>query len=289
MIKRSVGEHIFDIINAILLILVVFITLYPFWYVLVASVSNPDMVSAGKVVWWPIGFEFASYIKVFNIPYIWNAYGNTIMISISSTAVSLLLTMLSAYALSKKRLPGRTFFTWIMLITMWFSAGLMPMYLNYKNLGLLNNRLALIIANAILPFYVVLMRTYFEAISDSLEESAKIDGANDLTILFQIYIPLSVPCLMTIALYYFVNNWNSYFLAMILIKDEWKLPLQVLLKKLVVQTQLTSETMDISSTTVNQQTIIYATIMLASLPMICIYPFVQKFFVKGIMIGAVKG
>ena len=289
MIKRSIGEHIFDTINAILLIGIAFITLYPFWYVLICSVSNPLMVSAGKVFWWPVGFEFASYMKVFEMPYIWTSYGNTIMIAVGGTVISMILTMLTAYALSKKRLPGRMFFTWIMLITMWFGAGMMPSYLNLKNLGLLNNRLTLMIMGAISGFYVVLMRTYFESISDSLEESAKMDGANDWTVLFQIYVPLSVPCLMTIALYYFVAKWNSYFWAMVIIKDEWKLPLQVLLKKLVVQTQLKAELEDVSANTTNQQTIIYATIMLASLPMIMLYPFVQKFFVKGIMIGAVKG
>ncbi len=289
MIKRSVGEHIFDTVNVILLIGIAFITLYPFWYVLICSVSDPMSVSAGRVFWWPVGFEFASYMKVFEMPYIWTSYANTVIISVGGTVLSMILTMLTSYALSKKRLPGRMFFTWIMLITMWFGAGMMPTYLNLKNLGLLNNRLTLIIMNAISGFYVVLMRTYFESVSDSLEESAKMDGANDWTVLFKIYVPLSVPCLMTIALYYFVARWNSYFWAMIIIKDEWKLPLQVLLKKLVVQTQLKAELEDVSSNTTNQQTIIYATIMLASLPMIMLYPFVQKFFVKGIMVGAVKG
>ena len=177
----------------------------------------------------------------------------------------------------------------MMLITMWFGAGMMPSYLNLKNLGLLNNLNTLIIFGCINSFYVILMRTYFESISDSLEESAKIDGASDWTVLFRIFLPLSVPSLMTIGLYYFVDRWNAFFWAMIIIRDEWKVPLQVILKKLIVQTQLDSENMDVSSSVVNQQTIIYATIMVATIPMICIYPFVQKFFVKGVMIGAVKG
>lgn len=133
------------------------------------------------------------------------------------------------------------------------------------------------------------MRTYFESISDSLEESAKIDGANDWIVLLKIYLPLSVPALMTISLYYFVDRWNAYFWAMVIIRDEWKVPLQVLLKKLIVQTQLESDMIDMSANLTNQQTIIYATIMIATIPMIAVYPFVQKFFVKGIMIGAVKG
>lgn len=289
MIKRTIGEQIFDTINVILLILIAFITLYPFWYVLVASVSDPNMVSSGNVVWWPIGFELASYKKVFEMEYIWTSYGNTLYISIGGTIVSMICTVLSAYPLSKMRLRGRKFFTWIMLITMWFGAGMMPMYLNLKNLGLLNHRTTLILMGAISAFYVILQRTYFESISESLEESAKIDGANDWTVLLQIYIPLSVPSLMTIALYYFVDKWNAYFWSMILLRDEWKVPLQVLLRKLIVQMQVDTENMDVSSTMMNQQTVIYATIMVATLPMICVYPFVQKFFVKGVMIGAVKG
>ena len=288
MIKRSIGEHIFDTINIILLILVAIITLYPFWYTLVASISNPDAVAAGNVVLWPIGFEMASYIKVSEIPYIWNSYGNTIFISVVGTAVNIILTICGAYPLSKLRLRGRKFFTWIMLITMWFNAGMMPTYLNLKNLGMLNSRFTLIIAWAISAFYVVLMRTYFESISDSLEESAKIDGANDWVVLLKIYLPLSVPALMTISLYYFVDRWNAFFWAMVIIRDEWKVPLQVLLRKLIVQTQMTSETVDLSSEAMNQQTVIYATIMVATIPMIAVYPFVQKFFVKGIMVGAVK-
>lgn len=289
MIKRTIGERIFDTVNVILLILIAFITLYPFWYVLICSFSDPTAVSSGNVVYWPIGFELASYLKVFNMDYIWSAYGNTLLISIGGTVVSLLCTILSAYPLSKLRLRGRKFFTWIMLITMWFSAGTMPAYLNIKNLGLLNHRTTLILMGAISAFYVILMRTYFESISESLEESAKIDGANDWTVLFKIYLPLSVPSLMTIALYYFVDKWNAYFWSMIILRDEWKVPLQVLLRKLIVEMQVDVENMDVSSSMMNQQTVIYATIMVAALPMICVYPFVQKFFVKGVMIGAVKG
>ncbi len=289
MIKRSVGEHIFDIVNVILLVFIAFITLYPFWYVLVASLSEPTQVTMGNVTFWPIGFEFASYLKVFNMPYIWTSYGNTILIAVGGTTISMVGTILTAYATSKQRLVGRKFFIMLMLIPMWFSAGLIPTYINIKNLGLLNNRLALMLNGAISTFYVILMRTYFESISDSLEESAKMDGASDWFVLLKIYVPLSVPCLMTITMYYFVARWNAYFDAMIYLKDEWKVPLQVLLKKIVVQSEITSETMDVSTATTNQQTIIYSTIMLAALPMICLYPFVQKFFVKGIMIGAVKG
>ena len=289
MIKRSVGEYIFDTVNIILLILVAIVTLYPFWYVLVASISNPDAVAAGKVFLWPIGFELSSYVKVSQIEYIWTSYGNTIFISVVGTVVNMILTICGAYPLSKIRLRGRKFFTWMMLITMWFSAGMMPTYLNLKNLGMLDSQWTLIIAFSISAFYVVLMRTYFESVSDSLEESAKIDGANDWVVLVKIYLPLSVPALMTIALYYFVDRWNAYFWAMVIIRTPWKVPLQVLLKKLIVQTQINSADMDLSSELINQQTIIYATIMVATIPMIAVYPFVQKFFVKGIMVGAVKG
>lgn len=300
MIKRSVGEYIFDTINVILLLCIAFITLYPFWYVLVASLSNPDAVAAGRVYFWPAGelgnylapwnFEWSAYERVMAIPNIWTAYGNTIYITVMGTLISLSVMSLGAYALSKKRLRGRTFFTWIMIITMWFNAGTMPMYLNFKNLGLLDNRWALILGFAVSAFYVILLRTYFENVSDSLEESAKMDGANDWLVFFRIYLPLSVPALMTVGLYCFVDRWNAYLWAMILLKDQNKIPLQVLLRSLVVKVTMTTETMvGLDTSQFNEQTIVYATIMVAVIPMLLLYPFIQRFFVKGIMLGAVKG
>lgn len=296
-IKRSVGEVIFDTINVIVMIGIMFVTLYPLWFVLISSLSDANAVAEGKTMLLPVFGEgqfinLAAYKEAFAYQdgIIITAYGNTILYSVVGTLISMLLTVLGAYPLSKKRLKGRMFFTMIMLFSMWFSAGMVPTYHNLMNLGLLGTRIGLMTGFAIAAFYVVLIRTYFQSISDSLEESAKMDGAHDLLILFKIYIPLSVPALMTVALYYFVSKWNAYIWSQIFFaRDMYKQPLQVILKKLVVDRQMASQSagMDVQATT--SETIIYATIMLATIPMICIYPFVQKFFVKGIMVGSVKG
>lgn len=288
-IKRTPGEWIFDIINTIILCLVGLITLYPLWYVLVASISDPTLVAAGKVLFWPQGWTLSAYEKILAMEDIWTAYGNTIIYAVGGTATSLILSILGAYPLSKRRLKGRRLFNLIMLFTMWFSAGMMPFYLNMKMLHLDNSRFGIIIGFAITAFNVVLLRTYFEGIPDSMEESAKMDGANDLRVLLKIYLPLSVPSIMTIGLYYFVDRWNGYIWAMILLKDADKIPLQVLLRKIVVQTQMTAEQINIDTSAFNTQTIVYSTIVVAVLPMLLLYPFIQKFFIKGIMVGAIKG
>ncbi len=290
-IKRTRGELIFDIINHIILLVVGLITLYPFWYVLVASISDPDMVAAGKVLFWPNGFNIAAYEKIMGMKDIWTAYSNTIFYAVVGTSVSLILTFLGAYPLSKRRLKGRKLFNLIMLFTMWFGTGMIPFYLNIKRLALDNNRWGIIIVFAISAFNTILVRTYFESIPDSMEESAKMDGASDWRVLLDIYLPLAVPAIMTIGLYYFVGRWNSFFWEMILLRDASKVPLQVLLRKLVVQTNLsgTDLNINIDIATFNEQTMVYSTIMVAILPMLVLYPFIQKFFIKGIMVGAIKG
>ncbi len=299
-IKRSTGEVIFDIFNVIFMIIIILVTLYPLWYVLVSSLSDPQMVAEGKTMLWfanPNGqfLNFAAYKEAFEYKngLLLTSYANTIYYSVAGTVVSMILSILGAYSLSKKRLKGRLFFTMIMVISMWFSAGMIPTYLNFVNLGLEDTATGVIVGFALSAFNVILVRTYFESISDSLEESAKMDGANDITILFKIYIPLSVPAIMTVSLYYFVGKWNAYIWSQILFKTDAKMPMQVLIKKLVVDRQASSESVsNVDSSTLggtSSETVIYATIMLATLPMVILYPFVQKFFVKGIMVGSVKG
>lgn len=298
-IKRSTGEVIFDTVNVILMILVMIVTLYPLWYVLISSLSDPQMVAEGRTMLWlanPEGqlLNFGAYKEAFEYKngLLITAYGNTILYSVVGTIISMVLSILGGYVLSKKRLKGRTFFNLVMVVSMWFNAGMIPTYLNMVNLGLEDTRIGIMIGFSLTAFNVILLRTYFQSISDSLEESAKMDGANDLTILFKIYIPLSVPAIMTVTLYYFVSKWNAYLWSQIMFKTDAKMPLQVLIKKLVVDRQASSESVasvDTSASATSSETVIYATIMLATLPMIIIYPFVQKFFVKGIMVGSVKG
>jgi putative aldouronate transport system permease protein len=272
------------------MLLLMVIMLYPLYYVVIAAFSNPMAVSTGDVTILPQGFAMDSFKRVASMDNIWTAYGNTVYYSVIGTVISLTLTILGAYPLSKRKLSGRKLITFFVLITLWFNAGIMPTYLNFQNLGLLDTRLGVLLCFAIDTFLVILMRTFFENVPDSMEESAKMDGANDWTILTRIYLPLSGPAIATITMYYFVGRWNAFFWSMMLLRDQDKVPLQVLLKKLIVEVSYNvNEAVDMSSTVMTEQTIVYATIVIAVIPMLVLYPFIQRFFVKGIMVGAIKG
>lgn len=288
--KKTAGEKVFYYINCIIITLIAFTALYPFWYVLVASISASDAVVTGQVVFWPKGLNLEAYIKVLSERGIWNAYGNTIYYTVVGTLVNMFFTVCGAYPLSKRRLMGRNLFSFFIALSLWFSAGIIPMYLNFRDLGLIDNRAGIIFGFAVQTFYVILMRTYFQSIPEAVEESATIDGANDLQILVQIYLPLSIPMLATIALYYAVERWNGYFWAMILFKSEQKVPLQVLLTKLIVQMQGYEDAVHTVDTfAYSMETIVYATIIVTIVPILLVFPFLQKYFIKGIMIGSVKG
>lgn len=224
--KRSLGEKIFAVFNHIIMISICIISIYPVWYVFVASFSDPIAVSTGEVMLWPKGFELASYKKVLEGGTIWIAYANTIFYAVVGTLISVVLTTMGAYVLSKKRLKGRRFFNFLLMLPMWFNAGMMPTFLNMRELGLYDTRMSVLMIGAIGTFYVIVLRTFFEGIPDSMEESAKMDGAGDFRILLSIYIPLSVPAMVAVMLYYFVDRWNAYFWSMLLIKDQNKIPLQ---------------------------------------------------------------
>ncbi len=284
------GEKVFSVCNYIVLGIIALITLYPFWYVLIASISDSTAVITGEVVFWPKDFTLSAYARVFEEQGIWMAYLNTIYYTVVGTAVNLIFTIFGAYPLSKKRLMGRTFLSFFIAFTMWFQAGIVPTYLNFRSLHLLDTRTAVVLGFAVATFYVILMRTYFQSIPEALEESAKLDGANDLQILCKIYLPLSVPTLMTIGLYYAVDRWNGYFWTMILLSDESKIPLQVLLTGLLLKVQGVDVAANmVDTSTYSKETMVYATIIVAILPIIAVYPFIQKYFSKGLMVGAVKG
>ena len=287
---ESKGEKVFYMFNYLILGLFAAATLYPFIYVLSASMSSGLAVTTGRVWFFPVEINFEAYKSVFKEKGIWLAYGNTIYYTVVGTFVNLVLTVCGAYALSKRRLMGRKFINIMLAFTLLFSAGMIPTYLNLQDLGLLNTRLAIIIAGGISTFYVVIMRTFFQALPEELEEAAKIDGAGDITYLMKIVLPLSKPALAAIGLFYAVGRWNSYFWAMVILRDENKLPLQVLLTKLVVQMRR-SEAMlaQMELTSQVSETIIYATIVVAIIPIIAVYPFIQKYFVQGVMIGTLKG
>lgn len=287
--KKRIGDIGFDAVNTLIMLLVIFVTVFPIWHVLVASVSSPIAVSEGRVSFLPVELNFSSYKTVLQMDNIWTSYANTIFYAFVGTALSMLLTILGAYPLSKKRLRGRSFISFAVTFTMWFGAGTMPIYINMKNSGLLNNRLGILLFATVSAFNLILLRTYFESVPDSIEESAKIDGASDFRILVTMYLPLSTAALMTVSMYYLIGKWNAYFWASILLRDEKKIPVQVLLRKLVVEMNQSYEDGNMDYTTSSRETITYAIMVVATAPMVAVYPYVQKFFVKGVMLGAVKG
>lgn len=286
--KRSLGERIFSIFNTLILISIALVTLYPFLYVIFASVSDPiKLISNQGILFWPEGFSLAAYKKVFQNPSIYIGYGNTLFYVIVGTAVNIYSTASAAYVLSRNNFMLKRFFTLMFIFTMYFSGGLIPSYLLMGKLNLINNRMGLIIPVAISTYNLLIMITGFQGISAALEESAKMDGAGSWTILTRIIVPLAKPTIMVIMLYYAVGHWNAWFRAMIYIKDFDKMPLQLFLRNILTRSQLGSMAGDNSIEDVGA-TIKYATILVSTLPILCIYPLIQKHFVQGVMIGAVK-
>ena len=288
MKSRKIGGKVFDVFNYAFLILVAFVTLYPFLYVIFASLSDPvQLMGNSAPLWKPLGFSLAAYKKVFSNSSIYIGYANTIFYVVVGTTVNIIMTCIAAYVLSRKQFMLRRFFTLMFIFTMYFNGGLIPNYLLIKGLHLIDNRLALILPGAIITFNLMIMITGFEGIPKSLEESARIDGAGDWTILFRIIMPLAKPTIMVILLYYAVGHWNAWFNAMIYIRDASKRPLQLFLRDILTRNQMGAMTGQTDIEDVGQ-TIKYATILVSTAPILCIYPFIQKYFVQGVMIGAVK-
>lgn len=289
--KLSKGEKVFLCFNYIILGLIALVMLYPIVYVFSASVSSPWALETGQVLLWPKGIRFDSYLQVLGNSEIWAAYANSVFYTVVGTAFNLFFTISGAYPLSKKNFSGRPVITFFVVLSMWFSAGIIPTYLNIRDLGLYDTRMAILIAFACSAFNLILLRSYFESIPRSLEEAAHIDGAGDFKVLTHIYLPMSGAALATIGLFYAVSRWNGYFWAMVLLNDSSKIPLQVLLKTLIVESSSTDEFANFvtQETAVSNDTIIYTTIVVAMVPMLLVYPYIQKFFVKGVTLGAVKG
>lgn len=285
------GEKIFNFIMIILGIIITFIALYPIYYVFIASVSKPFFVDNGEVLMRAKEFTLASYKAVFEMDGLWRAYGNAIFYLVVGLLANMFFTTTMAYALSRKKLVGRKFFTIFVVFTMWFSAGIVPTYLNFSALGLLNTRTSVIIGFAIDTYNLIIMKSFFEQIPEALEEAAFIDGASHLKVFWNIYLPLSKPALTTIALFYGIGRWNGYFWMMQLIKDDSKIPLQVFLKKMLVErvANPADATIITQASLTSPTTQIYALIIIAIIPMILIFPFVQKYFRAGVTVGGVKG
>ena len=292
MKKQTVGEKLFEIVNGILMVFMILITVYPLWYVVMASFSNSNaLVGHTGILLAPLKFTTAAYHMVAQNPNIISGYSNTIAIVILGTTASTMLTAVGAYVLSRKPFPFKRVIMFLIVVTMYFSGGLIPRFLllnNWLHLG--NNRLVLILPNLVITYNLIVLRTGFEAIPNSLEESARIDGANEWLILFRIIIPVALPSMAIIVLFYAVHYWNAWFDAAIFLKDRDKFPIQVILREILITNSTENMMIDASGDREEiSESIKYATIVVATVPILFVYPFVQKYFVKGVMIGAVKG
>jgi putative aldouronate transport system permease protein len=285
----SRSDRIFGIVNAILLGIFALCALYPIIYICSMSISSGAAVTQGRVFLLPIDIDFSAYGRVLNDKLFWTSYANTLFYTVFGVATSLLFIVPGAYALSKARIRGRRFFGFVIAFTMWFNAGMIPFFLNMRDLGLLDNRFGILIGFACNAFNIILMRNYFESISPSFEEAARMDGANDLQILWKVYIPLAKPALATITLLCAISRWNGYFWAMVLLRGEEKIPLQVYLKKTIVDLNVNEEFAGaLLTNSYSMETVVGAIIVMSIIPVIIIYPVVQKYFTKGVMLGGVK-
>lgn len=288
IIKKSVGSHVFDAFNIIVLSLLAVVTLYPFLRVLAVSLSSPYALNAFPISIIPRNFTIESYLSVLHNDNVTRGFLTSVVITTIGTVLDVLFTAMLAYPLSKKRLPHRNFFTALFVATMFFNAGLIPTYLNIKSLGLINQYPVFILPRLINTFSLLVCRNFFMSISPEIEESASVDGANDITILFKLIVPLSMPILVTLMLWYGVARWNSYFDCVLYVTDSKKFLLSVVLRNII--TQGTNERAAGERTSMFAQELIRAsTIVVSIIPVLVVYPFLQKYFVKGIMIGSLKG
>ena len=287
----GMGERVFNAVMIVLGIVITFIALYPIYYVLISSFSKPFFVENGDVLLKIKEFTTASYEAVFKRDGLWTSYGNAIFYTVFGLMANMFFTTTMAYALSKKYLMGRKLLTLFTVFTMWFSAGIIPTYMNFNNLGLLDTRTAIIFGFAIETYNLIIMKSFFEQVPEALEEAAFIDGAGHFRVFWNIYLPLSKPALATVGLFYGISRWNGYFWAMQLLKDDNKIPLQVFLKKLIVErvSNPSDAAIMTKASLTSPTTQVYALIILAIVPMIVVFPFIQRYFKTGLTVGGVKG
>ena len=290
-IKRSLGERVFDVCNCVFLGLLCFTFIYPFWYLFAISIADAERQAMSAVYFLPSYFSLDSYKNVLSSVYVWYGFMWSIIRTVLGTVIGVLFSYHYAYALSKRYLPNRGFWTTILVVTMFFSGGLVPEYLLVRNLGLRNTIWALVLPGAISAYNITIMRNFLMAMPESLEESARIDGAKDLTILYKIIFPLSMPIIATIGLWVAVGHWNAWFDSMIYITDPERQVLQVTLRRIVLEgsNQLVSQYGEDVTAKQTSETIKAAVTMVTALPILMVYPFIQKYFVKGVMVGSLKG
>ncbi|RVU84140.1 carbohydrate ABC transporter permease [Leucothrix sargassi] len=285
----SRGDKIFVWINMFLVAMFTLSTLYPFIYIAAVSFSSGEAATSGQVVLTPVDMTLAAYKHVLSEPMFWISYKNTFIYTIGGTILSLIIIIPGAYALSRPQLIGRRFWNMFIAFTMWFNAGMIPFFLNMRDLGLLDSYIGIIIGFACNAFNIILLRNFFESLPSSFEEAARMDGANEFQVLWKVYVPLSKPAIATITLFCIVARWNGFFWAMVLLRDEDKIPLQVYLRQTIIQ--LTDDD-DFASSLLEAvysfETVSAAIMVCSIIPVLLFYPFIQKYFNKGIMMGGVK-
>jgi len=290
---RSLGDRIADAVITGILVLLTIAVVFPFYNMLLVSVAKYEDIISTPLYLFPKAIDLQNYRMALLYPNFINSVGVSMFVTVVGTALSLLTTTMGAYALSRKHLPFRRFFFYLIVITMYFGGGLIPWYLVMKSLGFVDSVWVMIVPPMINTFYLILMRNYFEGIPDDLEESAKIDGANDVQILFRIMIPIAAPIIATIALFYAVARWNDWWLPMLFLQDPKKIPLTLILRRMVVDATIDlgndmMNAMRDAHIQVHSRSLQMATVTLTTIPILLVYPFLQKYFTKGIMLGAIK-
>ena len=293
--KASTGRKVFNAFNILFMIILMILTLYPFLYVLFASLSEPlKLYSHTGLLLHPLGFSLKGYSFVLNYRAIWNGYAVTLFLATVGTACTLVASLLFAYVLSKKDSMLHGFFTFTAVFTMYFNGGMVPTYLIVKNVGLLDSVWSLIIPGLISTYYVIILRTALTGVPKEMIESAELDGANEMVTLVRILLPLIMPTIAAISLFIVVGYWNSWTNALLYIQDNKKMPLQMVLRQIVVNNDVSAAAGTGASNRsgedqATRMLLKYATIMVSVIPLICVYPFLQKYFTKGVMVGALKG
>ena len=293
--KASTGRKVFNACNILFMMILMILTLYPFLYVLFASLSDPlKLYSHTGLLLHPLGFSLKGYSFVMNYRAIWNGYAVTLFLATVGTACTLVASLLFAYVLSKKDSMLHGFFTFTAVFTMYFNGGMVPTYLIVKNVGLLDSVWSLIIPGLISTYYVIILRTALTGVPKEMIESAELDGANEMVTLVRILLPLIMPTIAAISLFIVVGYWNSWTNALLYIQDNKKMPLQMVLRQIVVNNDVSAAAGTGASNRsgedqATRMLLKYATIMVSVIPIICVYPFLQKYFTKGVMVGALKG
>ncbi|NBJ70826.1 MULTISPECIES: carbohydrate ABC transporter permease [Clostridia] len=297
MSKFSLSDKAFDRLNFFLVLMITLIIIYPLIFVISASISDPHAVNTGRMWLWPVEITVDGFIRVFQNEAIWVGYRNTIMYTVIGVSIHLTILLPAAYALSRKELMAKKTFLWIILFTMLFNGGLIPTYLVVKNLGMVNTMWAIVIPGVIGAWSILVARTFFQqTIPDQLVEASKIDGASDIYLFFKVVLPLSLPMIAVMGLFHGVALWNQYFNALIYLSDEQLFPLQLILRQILILNETSADSaataagaaQSFADQVKTASLVKYAVIIVSSLPLLIVYPFLQRFFVKGVLIGSVK-